>query len=106
MVAIIAVVVLFYRFSKDVTKSKLFSEFYAGFKSDKWSQMYHVVFMGRRLLIIIVILGMRLAPVSIKLLIYILIQILTLTYSIKVKPYEEAFENIVEVINDTMYVIV
>ena len=106
MIAIIVIVVLFYRNSKDVSKSKLFSEFYAGFKSDKWSKMYHVIFMTRRVLIILVILTMRSVVAIIKLPIFTLIQIVTLTYSIKVRPYEEAYENIVEVVNDTMYVMV
>ena len=106
MVAIIALVVLFYRFSKDVTKSKLLSEFYSGFKSDKWSQMYHVMFMIRRVLIILVILSMRSAAASAKLSMYVLVQALTLTYTIKIRPYEEAFENMIEVVNDVMYVVV
>lgn len=106
MVALITIVMLFYRLNKEASKSPYLGEFYSGMKPNPMAQMYYFVFMTRRLLIILAILSMRSVLPVLKLSVYTLVQLLVLAYIAVYKPYEKTYENLVELVNDTVYTLI
>jgi succinate dehydrogenase hydrophobic anchor subunit len=89
-------------FDKETSK---FGELFEGLKSKKYPHFFQVVFLSRRILSatwIVLSIGL---VVEARVVVYILIQILSFSYLLIIRPFEDRQDNIIEAVNDSIYLI-
>ena len=103
-----ALFVLFYYWKKKekVDKVEWFSELYDSFKKTHFSKLYFVVFTTRRILIVMIVVLCKNLNNNYKLLIYLLLQIVSLIYTLLILPFEYWGDCIMESTNDSIYTII
>ena len=102
--AFILIPVHYFKYRQDgAIKTKYLKEVYYDFKDTTWSKLYMFIFILRRFTMALVIVFMRDANVWVRCIFYTLIQIVTLVYTLKIKPFKEANDNTIEMINEITY---
>ncbi|CAI2361785.1 unnamed protein product [Moneuplotes crassus] len=94
-----------YRNEEEFPKKSKFSEFYSGFKSGWLAKPYHLYFFIRRALSACIIVFLRPAPVLVRLILFDIVQLCGLLYAIIVRPYKHLRNNIMEILNETLFLI-
>ena len=104
IVGLVLLLLLFYKFTKDVSKSKFFSEFFSefftDFKPNTIAKLYNMVFLLRRLIIVLLIVFMKDADNTLRLSVYTSLQIIVAICCIIVRPFDNIHGNFVEIFND------
>ena len=98
--AFVTFLLLFYKYSKDVSKSKFFSEFFADLKPNTIAKLYNMVFLLRRFVIVLLIVFMKDADNTLRLSVYTSLQIILAICCIIVRPFDNIHGNFVEIFND------
>ena len=76
------------------------TEIYDGFKDNTASKLFVFIFIVKRFLMASVIVFMRNANSLVRVILFTLIQIFVLIYTIIVRPYDKVKDNLIEIIND------
>ncbi|CAI2360827.1 unnamed protein product [Moneuplotes crassus] len=88
---------------KNPHENKYVNELFEGFKKNKFAQLYNFMFLLRRLLIVIVIVALRSTDLTLKLLVFAFLQVLSLSFVVLVRHHDEKYQNIIEVMNEVSY---
>ena len=90
----------YFKYRKEgVIETKYLTEIYDGFKENAASKLFVFIFIAKRFLMASVLVFMRNANVWVKNILFALIQIVALIYTIMVRPFEKSKENTLEIIN-------
>ena len=96
----------YFKYRQDgAIETSCLAEVYDGFKDTAWSKLYMFIFISRRFMMAVVIVFMRNVNVWIRCIFYTLIQIALLVYTFIVKPFDEANDNLIEIINEITYTV-
>ncbi|CAI2379352.1 unnamed protein product [Moneuplotes crassus] len=101
-----ALVPILYFKVKNPDENKYVKELFEGFKKQKLAQLYNFTFLLRRFLLVTVIVAFRSSDIMLKLLIYMLLQILWLTLAVIIRHHDKKCPNIIEIINEVTYSII
>ena len=101
--AFVTLLLLFYKYSKDVSKSRFFSEFFSDFKPNTFAKLYNMVFLLRRFIIVLLIVFLKDINDTLRLSIYTSLQVIVTICCIIVRPFENIHGNFVEIFNDSIY---
>ena len=84
----------------------MFRELFEGIKEGKYPRLFQTVFLTRRMLSATwIVLSMN-AIIDVRIVIFSIIQFASLVFLIIIRPFKELQENIIEIINDSVYSIV
>ena len=104
-VLFVLLIFLHVKFSNKPSESKYFKELYNDFKPSTWAQLFYACFLIRRTLITIAIVMINWVPSGVKLTFYTIIQVGYVIYFIKVRPFDSWSDNLIELINDFIYIL-
>ena len=104
-VLFVLLIFLHVKFSNKPSDSKYFKELYNDFKQNTWAQLFYACFLIRRTLITIAIVMINWVPSGVKLTLYMIIQVGYVIYFIKVRPFDSWSDNLIELINDFIYIL-
>lgn len=85
------------------TEKGNFTELYDGFKEGPLCQLYYFYFCIRRILSAFVVVFLRTGPIALRLTLFNLIQGVGLLYAIIVRPFEDHRDNIMEIMNECLF---
>lgn len=80
-------------------------EVFGNLKNKRTAKLYYTIFILRRVFIVSIIVFMRDSELYIKIALYLAFQIIALLYSAIVRPFKGVQENIIDILDDTIYVI-
>ena len=94
----------YFKYKQDGTiKTKYLSEIYDGFKDNTASKLFIFIFLLKRFLMACVIVFMRNVNIWARVILFALIQITVLIYSIIVRPFKKVKENLIEILNEVTF---
>src|SRR5690606_22010048 len=76
---------------------------YAGLRNTNWARSMSLMFFGRRLIFIILLIFFELSPTKITIYIMLGFQLAYLGIVITVKPYEYLSDNVVDITNEVFF---
>ena len=79
------------------------TEAYDGFKAKPLCQLYYFIFCSRRVLNAIIVVSLRTANIYARLVLFNFIQVLALLYAVVIRPFDTVTDNIMEVLNETLF---
>lgn len=105
IILVVAILVCYLK-KPDVSKSVYLTELFDGFKDKRMAKIYYLVFLLRRALIISIIIGLRNKNVYFKLGIFVSLQLIAFMYVAIIRPFDNSQENLIDIVNDAIYLIV
>jgi hypothetical protein len=85
--------------------TKKYQELYASVKDTKIGKAYTFVFILRRTAIVLVLLTINFSPVLFRVIMFTFIQVLAVGFII-MRPFEAFKDNLIEILNDSMFAVV
>ena len=104
-VLFVILMIVHFKYSKKPSESKYFKELYRDFKQKTWAQLFYFSYILRRTLIIVAIVMINWVPDGVKLTFYTIIQVGYVIYLIKVRPFDSWSDNLIELVNDFIYIL-
>lgn len=80
-------------------------EIFDGLKPKHLAKLYHFAFTLRRLIIVAIVIFMEHILTSVRLFTFIMFQFCAFLYVIYVRPFDNIKDNLIEIVNDSVYVI-
>lgn len=97
--------ILGFYFTKNSQQNQYFKLFYVNLRRSHLARLYNFFFTLRRILIVLIIVALEDVFYGIRVGSFLIFQGMSLMYVIAVKPFENWKDNLIEILNDTLYVI-
>ncbi|CAI2363020.1 unnamed protein product [Moneuplotes crassus] len=88
---------------KNPHENKYVKELFEGFRKSKYAQLYNFTFLLRRFLIVVVIVALREDYLMLRLMVFVLLQVLILVLAVIVRHHDQKCPNIIEIVNEVSY---
>ena len=104
---VIPMIIHYFKYKEGAAiETRYFAEIYDGFKDSIASKLYTSIFIIRRFMMASVIVFLREANIWVRCWMFMLVQASYLAYTIIVRPFEEARDNIIEIISESAFTFV
>jgi len=94
-----------YKNTENFGEEGKFNEIYDGFKKNTLSRLYFFIFSCRRVSSALIVVLLRTGPLALRLILFDLVQLASLGYVIKIRPFNNHLENFLEILNETIFFI-
>ena len=99
------VIIFFIMWSRVITKKVVvsesyFKEFFSGLKDNKVAKLYFGGFILRRLFSVVIVVMAQPLPLMIRIILFASVQVMTTSFTLIVRPFQNIKDNIIEAIND------